>query len=224
MGRKNKYKGSSPVREDHPSSSSSSSGGAAAASTGPRTPSKKSTEGSDTSIFDERRKVKEEEQERSKERAAASDFLTKFPRLMKIDYRSCKTYVMEREAVLRAWKEAGVEMTDKQKVQSSHLASFDPELLRGICKYDENLRSITSVSNEDLEAWLSIQLKTVEEEEGLTDLRAFARRLKEYSGKAELYYGRRSFITLSPILRVTAGARVTWSLIAQSPEMRRKSN
>ncbi len=100
------------------------------------------------------------------EKAKASDptkYLTKFPRLMDIDYRLRKTYVLERQAVFRDWKEAVVEMTDKQNVQSSYLASFDPELLRGICKYDERLYRCSPVTNAHLEELLRIRLRSAEE-------------------------------------------------------------
>ena len=143
------------------------------------------------------------------EQAKSSDpakYLTKFPRLMELDYRSCKTYALERESVLKAWKAAEVEMTDKQKVQSSHLASFDPSLLRSICKYDEYLRHVSNPTNEDLENWLLRQLQSVEKDLVPSDLRAFSHRLREYAGKAELRYGRKAFVTLAPILRAFDGA------------------
>jgi hypothetical protein len=209
MGRKHKDRSDSPVPGTKSSSSSSSSGGAASSAANHKPSSTKSTEIEETSIFDGRRKVREEEHKRSVERSKASDptkYLSKFPRLMEIDYRSCKTYVLERDAVLRAWREAEVEMTDKQKVQCSHLASFDPDLLRGICKYDPTLRGRHPVTNEDLAKWLKTQLENVEKDDSSTDLKAFAKRLKEYKGKAELHYGRRAFITFVPILRAFDGA------------------
>jgi len=211
MGRKSRMAISSPPKESKSTSSSAEGLSASEPSLFPSPPveGKKTVSSTvDDSLFDERRRVREEDYIRSMEKARSSDptSLTKFPRLMEMDYRSCKTYALERESVLKAWKAAEVEMTDKQKVQSSHLASFDSSLLRSICKYDELLRHVVDPTNEDLEDWLQRQLETVEKDMVPSDLKAFSLRLKEYAGKAELRYGRRAFVTLSPILRGFDGA------------------